>query len=90
MEIVLTIPETLTEQVHPDAPAATEAWQRAVLEEAAAALYRVGKLTKTQVMTLLGLGEREEFYTFLHTHHLPMTTLDTLHRDRVTSERLGF
>ena len=47
MEILLTIPETLTEQIQRDAPAAKEAWQRVVLEEAAAALYRAGTLTKT-------------------------------------------
>lgn len=90
MEILLTIPDTLTEQLRPGMPAAKDALQRALLEEAAAALYRVGKLTKTQVMTLLDLEEREEFYTFLHTHHIPMTTPDQLQHDRAASERLGF
>jgi delta 1-pyrroline-5-carboxylate dehydrogenase len=90
MEILLTIPEKLTEQIQRDAPAAKEAWQRVVLEEAAAALYRAGTLTKTQVMTLLGLEEREAFYTFLHAHRIPMTTLDRLQQDRAISERLGF
>ena len=36
------------------------------------------------------LEDREDFYTFLHTHHIPMTTLEVLQRDRATSERLGF
>lgn len=90
MEILVTIPDKLAEQVQPGVPAAKEALQRVLLEEAAAALYRVGKLTKTQVMLLLGFEEREDFYTFLHTHHIPMTTLDALERDRAASERLGF
>ena len=89
MEILVTIPDTLTEQVRPDAPDARDALQRVVLEEAAAALYRVGKLTKTQVMLLLDLTEREDFYTFLHAHHIPMTTLDTLQGDRAASDQLG-
>lgn len=90
MEILLTIPETLTEDIQRDAPSAKAAWQRVVLEEAAAALYRAGTLTKAQVITLLDLETREDFYTFLHAHRIPMTTLDRLDRDRATSERLGF
>ena len=90
MEILLTIPETLTEDLRRDAPAAKATWQRVVLEEAAAALYRAGTLTKTQVMTLLDLETREDFYTFLHAHRIPMTTMDRLHLDRTTSERLSF
>lgn len=90
MEILLTIPETVTKDLQRDVPAAKAAWQRIVLEEAAAALYRAGTLTKTQVMTLLDLETREDFYTFLHAHHIPMTTLDRLDQDRATSARLGF
>jgi hypothetical protein len=90
MEILVTIPDTLAEQLQPEMPAAKDALQRVLLEEVAAALYRVGKLTKPQVMMLLGLEEREDFYTFLHAHHIPLTTLDQLQSNRATSERLGF
>lgn len=90
MEILLTIPETLTEHIQRDTPAAKAAWQRVVLEEAAAALYRAGTLTKTQVMALLDLETREDFSTFLHAHRIPMTTLDRLDQERATSARLGF
>jgi hypothetical protein len=85
MDIVVTIPDTLVEQTPPDAATA----RRVVLEEAVAALYRAGKITKTHVMTWLELADREDFYTFLHAHHIPMTTLDVLQHDRATSERLG-
>ncbi len=90
MEILVTIPDTSVAQFHPDSPTAKDALQRVLLEETAAALYRVGQLTKTQVMMVLGLEEREDFYTFLHAHQIPMTTLDTLDEDRAASERLGF
>lgn len=89
MEILVTLPDTSVAQFDPDVPTAKDALQRVLLEETAAALYRVGQLTKTQVMMVLGLEEREDFYTFLHTHQIPMTTLDTLHAERAASERLG-
>ena len=41
-------------------------------------------------MAWLELEHREDFYTFLHAHHIPLTTLEVLQRDRATSERLGF
>ena len=85
MEIMVTIPDSL-----PNEPAARQTLQRLLLEEAVAVLYRAGKITKTQAMEWLELEDREDFYTFLHAHHIPMTTLDVLQRDRATSERLGF
>jgi hypothetical protein len=89
MEILVTIPDTLTEQLQPDAATVRPMLQRVVLEEAVAALYRAGKITKTHVMTLLELDDREDFYSFLHAHRIPMTTLEDLQHDRAVSERLG-
>ena len=90
MEILVTIPDTLTEHLQPEEPTAKQQLQRVLLAEAVAALYRAGKLTKMQAMAWLELEDREDFYTFLHAHHIPMTTLEVLQRDRATSERLGF
>jgi hypothetical protein len=90
MEILVTIPDTLTEHLQPEEPTARHQLQRLLLEEAVAALYRAGKITKMQAMAWLELEDREDFYTFLHAHHIPMTTLEVLQRDRATDERLGF
>ena len=90
MEILVTIPDTLTEHLQPEEPTAKHQLQRLLLEEAVAALYRAGKMTKTQVMAWLQLEHREDFYAFLHAHRIPMTTLEVLQRDRTASERLGF
>ena len=89
MDIHVTIPDALTEQWPPEESVAKQTLQRLLLEEAVAELYRAGKMTKMQVMDWLELENREDFYTFLHAHHIPMTTLDILQRDRATSERLG-
>jgi len=90
MEILVTIPDTLTEHLQPEEPTVKHQLQRLLLEEAVAALYRAGKLTKMQAMAWLELEDREDFYTFLHAHHVLMTTLEILQCDRATSERLGF
>ena len=90
MEILVTIPDTFTEHLQPEEPTTKHQLQRLLLEEAVAALYRAGKITKMQAMAWLELEDREDFYTFLHTHYIPMTTLEVLQRDRATSERLGF
>ena len=90
MEILVTIPDTLTEHLQPEEPTAKHQLLRLLLEEAGAALYRAGKIAKMQAMAWLELEDREDFYTFLHAHHIPMTTLEVLQRDRGTSERLGF
>ena len=76
MEILVTIPDTLTEHLQPEEPTAKHQLQRLLLEEAVAALYRAGKMTKTQVMAWLELEHREDFYAFLHAHRIPMTTLE--------------
>lgn len=89
MEILVTIPDTLTEHLQPEEPTAKHQLQQLLLEEAVAALYRTGKLTTRQAMVWLELEHREDFYTFLSAHHIPMTTLEVLQRDRATSERLG-
>ena len=90
MEILVTIPDALTEHLQPEEPAAKHQLQRLLLEEAVAALYRAGKITKMHAMAWLEMEDREDFYAFLHSHHIPMTTLDVLQRDRATCERLGF
>jgi hypothetical protein len=90
MEILVTIPDTLTKHLQPEEPTAKHQMQQLLLEEAVAALYRAGKITKMQAMAWLELEDREDFYPFLHAHHIPITTLEVLQRDRATSERLGF
>jgi len=90
MEILVTIPDTLTEHLQPEEPTAKHQLQRLLLEEAVAALYRAGKITKMQAMAWLELEDREDFYTFLHAHYIPMMTLEVLQCDRATSERLRF
>jgi hypothetical protein len=90
MEILVTIPDTLTEHLQPEEPTAKHPLQQLLLAEAVAALYRTGKLTTRQAMAWLELEHREDFYTFLHAHHIPMTTLEVLQRDRAISARLGF
>jgi len=54
-EILVTIPDTLTEHLQPEEPIRQTAAARLLLEEAVAALYRAGKLTKMQAMAWLEL-----------------------------------
>jgi hypothetical protein len=64
MEILVTIPDTLTEHLQSEESTARHQLQRLLLEEAVAALYRAGKITKMQAMAWLELEEREDFYPF--------------------------
>jgi hypothetical protein len=89
MAILVTIPDTLMEHLQPEEPTVKPPLQRVLLEEAVAALYRAGKITKMQAMAWMELEEREDFSPLLHAQHMPMTTLEVLQRDRATSERLG-
>ena len=52
MEILVTIPDTLTEHLQPEEPTAKHQLQRLLLEEAVAALYRAGKMTRMQAMAV--------------------------------------
>ena len=52
MEILVTIPETLTEHLQPEEPTAKHQLQRLLLEDAVAALYSAGKMTRMQTMAV--------------------------------------
>ena len=89
MEITINIPDTLTENLQHEDHASRDTLYRLILEELVAELYRTGKITKMHAMQWLGLEEREEFYTFLYAHKIPLTTLQDLQHDRATTQRLG-
>jgi predicted HTH domain antitoxin len=85
MEITITIPEELTNQLHTD----TQELERRVWEKIAAELYQEG-VSKEQIRRLLNLDTRFEVHVLLKRHGVPLRyTLQDLEDDRDTLRRLG-
>ena len=85
MEITITIPEELTNQLHTD----TQALERRVREKIAAELYQEGA-SEEQIRRLLNLDTRFEVHALLKRHGVPLRyTLQDLEDDRDTLRRLG-
>jgi len=85
MEITITIPEELTNQLHTD----TQELERRVREKVAAELYQEGA-SEEQIRRLLNLDTRFEVHALLKRHGVPLRyTLQDLEDDRDTLHRLG-
>jgi predicted HTH domain antitoxin len=85
MEITITIPEEITNQLHTDAGEL----QHRVLETIAVELYQEGA-SEEQLRRLLNLESRFEVHALLKRHGVPLRyTLQDLEDDRDTLRRLG-
>jgi predicted HTH domain antitoxin len=85
MEITITIPEELTNQLHTD----TQELERRVREKIAVELYQEGA-SEEQIRRLLNLDTRFEVHALLKRHGVPLRyTLQDLEDDRDTLHRLG-
>jgi predicted HTH domain antitoxin len=85
MEITITIPEEITNQLHTDA----HELQHRVLETIAVELYQEGA-SEEQLRRLLNLDSRFEVHALLKRHGVPLRyTLQDLEDDRDTLHRLG-
>ncbi len=85
MEITITIPEELTNQLHTD----TQELERRVREKVAVELYQEGA-SEEQIRRLLNLDTRFEVHALLKRHGVPLRyTLQDLEDDRDTLRRLG-
>ena len=87
MEIAITLPEAVAEQLRArwgeDLP-------RDILEMVALEGYRSGALSAYQAQQMLGYETEDDLFGFFKQHGSPLRyTLDHLHRDRETHDRLG-
>ena len=85
MEITITIPEELTNQLYMD----TQERERHVREKIAVELYQEGA-SEEQIRRLLNLDTRFEVHALLKRHGVPLLyTFQDLEDDRDTLHRLG-
>lgn len=87
MEVVLQIPDDLAQRL----TAAGVDLSRHALESFALEEYKASRITKAELRRWLGFGTRYELDGFLKEHNVLMNfSIDDLHREVTTLERLGF
>lgn len=84
MRVTADIPDGFVAALVPEGSDAS----RVLLEEAAAAAYRAGRLTMEQLRVLLGLATRMEVDAFLGGREIYDYTTEEFHKDLDTLARL--
>jgi Uncharacterised protein family (UPF0175) len=87
MDVVVQIPDDLAQRL----AAAGVDLSRHALESFALEEYKANRITKAELRRWLGFGTRYELDGFLKEHNvLTNFSIDDLHREVTTLERLGF
>jgi len=86
MNLKVEIPDDLAERLGKTGDLARRALEGFALEE-----YKARRISKAELRRLMGFGTRYELDGFLKAHDVMMNyTIEDLHREVATLERLGF